>query len=447
VFVASAHTRSALEEAPDKFPATTGSSQASTFIDGANDMRTRLIASLAACTILVGAAHAQVQEDAKKVLSEAAEAMKSYEGISFKSKRYGTGMLKEIIDADGTVKIWQRKGAEPVIKVDGRVKQPGKADKKQMTVSDGKVVRWLDWTDNTLKERSISDLGAVSEMNIAKQIIPEEFLAMKDTFNRELTMGKLTKIGTENVNGEPCEIIEAMPKDESRNFTWAISVKDRLPRRFVMGTGKAEVKLEMITEITDVKTDNKFTAKDFEIPLPEVGGFVVDSKINQPVQQPQVINDPNLVNPGAPVPPVDLGLKAGTPAPAFSAKDVAGTDQSMTGYKGKVVVMEFWGPMFKRSLLPSKDMDALAGEMGKDGKVAFVGLACRDNGQGKAAQWWKDQGKAYPLIASGDTIAADYKVSGYPSYYIIGTDGTVSAFYQDFPGREAMKNAITAAMK
>lgn len=410
-------------------------------------MRTSLIASLACCTVLTGSAFAQVQEEAKKVLAEAAEAMKGYEGITFKTRRTGTGMLKEIIDADGTVKIWQRKGAEPVFMVQGRVKQPGKADKKQTTVSDGKVVRWLDWEDNTLKERSITDLKAVSEMNIAKQIIPEEFLAMKDTFNRELTMGKLTRIGVENVNGEPCEIIEAMPKEENRNFTWAISVKDRLPRRLVIGTGKMEQQLQMITDITDVKTDVKFTAKDFEIPLPEVGGFVVDSKLTAAPTAPQRVDDPNMVNPNIPAPTVDLGLKPGTPAPAFSAKDTAGNEHSMTGFKGKVVVMEFWGTMFKRSLSPSAEMNALAGEMAKDGKVVFVGLACRETVDGKAAQWWKEQNKSYPLIADGNTVAADFKVSGFPSYYIIGTDGTVSAFFQDFPGKEAMKAAIANAAK
>jgi peroxiredoxin len=395
------------------------------------------MAALAAGTMLVSQTHAQVAEDAKKVLEESAAAMQKTQSMTYKSKKSGTGMLKDIIDADGTITFWRPAAGDYMYMVDGRVKQPGKQDKKQMSVHTPKTVTWLNWETNTMFQRPATDTSAISESNIAKQLFLEEFISTTP-FEREIKMGKLSKKGVDQVNGEVCDIIEATPMDESRNFTWAISVKDRLPRRLEIGTGKAQQRIAMITEITDVTVGAPMSAKNFEIAMPT--GFVKDFKVAEAVPAPA----PAPAATPAPA-PVDIGLKPGTPAPAFTLKTVDGKSMTNADMKGNVAVMEFWGTIFKQATAHSAEMQALADDF-KGQKVNFVGLACRELNPTAAQGYWTANKMSYPLVADGNQVANDFKVSGFPSYVVIGPDGNVAAFFQSFPGKDQMRAAVTAAM-
>jgi len=385
---------------------------------------------------------ADVDPEAKKILDEAAQAMRGYEGVSFKAKRSATGMLAPIVDSETTVKIWRAKGAKAAtVMVDGRTKRPGESDKKQTFVFDGQKASWLDWDANKLFERPVGDIGFNSELTIARQTFLEEW-DMENPFEREMTLGVLKKTGSDSVNGEVCDIVEATTAANDRNFTWAISAKDRLPRRFSRGTGKAKIFDETLN-ITDVKTDVKFTAKDFEIALPT--GFVKDSQLTPP----PAFGTPMPAQPAVPTAPVkapEMGLPKGSAAPGFNAKDTTGKEHSLASMKGGVVVLQFWGPMFKPSVASLPKAAAVA-EQAKGQKVTFVGIACREMTEGTAAKVWTEQKMSYPLIAAGDQIATDYKVAGFPSFVVIGADGNIAAFFQDFPGEGPLMEAIAAAGK
>lgn len=387
-------------------------------------------------TVCTAQAFGQVADDAKAVLTDSAKAIRATTGVTFKVKKSGTGMLKDIIDSDGTVKFWKPEGAQAATwMVEGRVKQPGKADKKLMVMSDGSKAMWLDYDQNMLMERAVTDTSAMQELALCREILLNEWTS-PTPFNRELTqLAKLNKTGVDNVGGVVCDIVEAMPATGDRNFTWAIGVADKLPRRVELGTGNAAQKIAMITEIMDLKPAT-FTAKDFEIAMP--AGFT-----KSPMPAPAQPIQPTPTS--APVAPVELGLKPGTAAPAFSAKTSDGSEVSLESMKGNVVVLEFWGTMFKSSTANAEAMKALAGEMGGKG-VKMLGLSCREMNEGAATAWWTKSGLPYPLVNKADKIAADFKVSGYPSYYVIGKDGNVSAFFQDFPGTDKLKDAVTAAM-
>lgn len=410
-------------------------------------MRITFMAALMTASTLAFNAGAigQVTDDAKASLTASAEAFKKMDGVTFKAKKSGTGMLKDIIDASGTVKLWRPKAGAPVTwMVEGRLKQPGKNDKKIMMTGDGTVMRWLDWEKNTLFERPVNDSTAQTEWLLVQQILVPN-LVSDSPFDRELGMAKVRKVGVDNVNGEVVEVVEAMPADEMRNTTWSFAVSDRLPRRLELGTGKMADKIQMITEITEVKTGQKFTEKDFEITKPT--GFIEDRSAPAPA-----VPDPTKAAPNqpvsatpAPAPKVDVGLPTGAPAPAFSIKDTSGKDVSLSSMKGKVVVLQFWGSMFKKSTANMADLAGLAKKF--DGKpVAMVGLACRELNDKSAPNLWSQNKMPYPLAVKADAVAGDYKVSGYPTYYVIGPDGNIAAAFQDFPGEAALSEAITAAL-
>lgn len=398
-------------------------------------MMTRwMLAAAAACTTLVAPAFGQQADDAKAVLNESTKAMQNFSAVTFDSKKYGTGMLKEIINCEGQVKMMRTaSGKTPTVLVTGKIKQPAGPDKVVTYMNDGTVARWLDQTKNTWVERSLNDSMALQEFNLAKQLVPEDYFS-NQPFAQVLRMEKLTKLPNDNVKGEVCDIIQGSTADGSRTITWAISVTDRLPRKLEMATGMGGNSIAMILEMTNVNTGAKLTMKDFEVAVPT--GYVKDIK-----------NE--AMNPAVPgqiqQPQVELGLKPGTEAPAFSVKDAQGNDVSLAAMKGNVVVLEFFGTMFKASTLGSIGMQTLAEEFG--GKnVKFVGMACREGSDSSASDYFKMHGLTYTLVPKGDAAVEDYNVKGFPSYYVIDANGKVAAFYQSFPGRDTMASAINQAM-
>lgn len=393
-----------------------------------------LVSALAASAAWVAPVAAQQAEDAKASLAESTAVLRSVESLQFKSKRYATGVLKDIIDSEGEVWIFRPKGqAQATFKVTGRVKQPGMADKKLYLVNDGSAVRWLDYEKNTMFVRPVGDKLANQEMNYANQLFLAELL-QTEPYAKDLKAEKLVKTGMEQVMNEVCEFISSGPKTDDRATIWAISQVDRLPRRMEMAQGDGTNKIAMILDMWDVRTDGKLAAKDFEIEMP--AGFVLDEQLPRPAPT------------AAPVAPpvVELGVPVGDPAPAFTLKSADGKDITLASMKGSPVVLEFFGTIVKASTAHGEDMKALSDEF-KARNVKFLGLACRGSDDAAAKAYFQTNNLSYTLIPNGDAIVADYKILGFPSYCVIDADGNVAAFFQGWPGKDKLSEAIAKTAK
>lgn len=384
-----------------------------------------LIAAAAGCT-LAGAARAQVAEDAKKVLTESSQAMNRVESMSYTVKKTGMGALEPIINVNGEVRCWRSAPGKPLmVYAKGKIKNPGSEDRLLEVSYDGTNVTWLDWSKNTMYTRPMSDSMGREDIEMSKQLFLQQF-SEAEPFKMEFGWPILRKEAPDKVNGEMCDMIIAQP-DDTRQTVWAISVADRLPRRFEQAMPGKE-KIGWVTNISDVKTGMKFTAKDFEIQKPT--GFIEDKQNQAATGQ-------------AP----ELGIKVGATAPDFKGTDPSGKEYSLSSLKGNAVVLQFFGTMFKASTAACAETQVLADEM-KGKKVVFLGVACRQLGDTEAPDFWKNNKFTYPLISKGgDEIARQFKVLGYPSICVIADDGTIAGFYQDNPGKDMLANTIRGGIK
>lgn len=255
-----------------------------------------------AASLLASPALAQVNDDAKAVLTESAKAITGSTGVEYNVTIRATGMLKDIIDLSGTVKIGRGidGAAATMWIVSGRAKDPGKPDRKVTVSSDGTTVHWLDYTDNTLVSAPASDAKAMEMANLCREFLPPEWIASAP-YTMELTQYPiLTKTGITTIDGEVCDVVTAMPTTRDRDRTWAIGAKDHLPRSLTMGTGSQQVKISKITEMTGMKSA-RLTAADFEISLP----FGFDRR-----------PAPGTSTPKAAIPPAATTAPVSSPAPA-----------------------------------------------------------------------------------------------------------------------------------
>jgi len=125
-------------------------------------------------------------------------------------------------------------------------------------------------------------------------------------------------------------------------------------------------------------------------------------------------------------------LKAGTPAPDFSIPADGGGNLSLSAYRGKLVILDFWAtwcPPCQKSM-PHLETVAKA-VAGQD--VVILGLCVWDD-RAKFDAWMKAKRSSFsfkfgydPAGKSPNGLGAKFNVSGIPTTYIIDAKGQVAA--------------------
>ncbi len=146
-------------------------------------------------------------------------------------------------------------------------------------------------------------------------------------------------------------------------------------------------------------------------------------------------------------------LAAGTPAPDFTVPDRAGSPVKLSDYKGKVVVLDFWAtwcPPCQRSLPHTNEV---AKQFADKGVVVLA--VCVSDTQA-AFDGWLPKHPEYDAIrfaidptkrGSPDVANRLYHVTGIPTQYVIGKDGTVRAHFVGYGGPTTdLADALTQAI-
>jgi thiol-disulfide isomerase/thioredoxin len=122
-----------------------------------------------------------------------------------------------------------------------------------------------------------------------------------------------------------------------------------------------------------------------------------------------------------------FAVKIGDKAPSFSLPDDRGKMVSLSDFKGKYIVLEFWGTWCGYCV---KDIPTMREYYKKyNGKVEFVSIACRDS-----EKRWKEAIEKYQmnwvnLLNEDENLPITYGIEGYPTKIIINQEGVIMGKY------------------
>ena len=120
-------------------------------------------------------------------------------------------------------------------------------------------------------------------------------------------------------------------------------------------------------------------------------------------------------------------LAPGQPAPAITGTDLNGKPLKLADYRGKVVVLSFWGSWCGPCLTAIPDERAWVARFG-DRPFALLGVVCKDTPDA-ARQVITAEQITWPHFDDGPgeagPIATSYRISGYPTYYVIDASGLI----------------------
>lgn len=129
-----------------------------------------------------------------------------------------------------------------------------------------------------------------------------------------------------------------------------------------------------------------------------------------------------------------VGTRRGQRFPDLVLRDAAGKSQKISGFRGQVVLLHFWGSWCGPCRRELPDLQRLVGQLEKERAVRFVFVAMREP-FAAARDWATRQGLKLPLYDAGGTEQvsladgsrlSDRQIAGkFPTTYVLDRHGVV----------------------
>ncbi len=129
-------------------------------------------------------------------------------------------------------------------------------------------------------------------------------------------------------------------------------------------------------------------------------------------------------------------------APDFILPDLNGKSVSLSSFKGKVVILDFWAtwcPPCREEIPHFKALYAAYHSKG----LEVIGVALDQGGVGDVAPFAKDNGINYPLVIGNEAVVQAYGgIRGIPTTFIIDRQGRIVQKYVGARDKKVFEEAI-----
>ncbi|HXA43805.1 MAG TPA: TlpA disulfide reductase family protein [Candidatus Solibacter sp.] len=135
---------------------------------------------------------------------------------------------------------------------------------------------------------------------------------------------------------------------------------------------------------------------------------------------------------------------AGNPAPAFDLVGVDGARHSLSSFRGRVVVLNFWATWCIpcRAEMPDLEHEA---RIHSGGPVAIVGVDWKESAA-QVTDFTSSLGVSYPMLLDSDgQVYARYRVAALPTTFIIDARGSLLKSRVGIASRDEVEAEIKAA--
>ena len=120
----------------------------------------------------------------------------------------------------------------------------------------------------------------------------------------------------------------------------------------------------------------------------------------------------------------DLLEVAAEPAPAFALRDLDGQTHRLSDLSGKTVLLFFFAPWCSACKANVDDLNDLMGKIDL-ASTTILSVALGYENQEEIVGFQKKYAVRFPVLLGNRKIQQDYKVSAFPTTYVIGPDARV----------------------
>ena len=122
----------------------------------------------------------------------------------------------------------------------------------------------------------------------------------------------------------------------------------------------------------------------------------------------------------------------GTEAPEFSLEDLDGNTLTLSDYRGKVVLLDFWATWCGPCLKETPTFIALDEQYGED-DLKLIGIAVRDT-ESEVSSYAAREGIEFSLAMVSDEVQHDYGgINALPTHFLIDRKGVIRYVWMGGP--------------
>lgn len=135
---------------------------------------------------------------------------------------------------------------------------------------------------------------------------------------------------------------------------------------------------------------------------------------------------------------------AGRPAPELEVTDIEGNPVSLSGLKGKTVLLDFWATWCPPCLADAPALDKLYRKYGgKD--MTIVGISVNEERE-VVEQFLKKHPHTFPVVLTSDNeMPRPYQIGTFPTYMVIAPDGTLATAVEGDQGFGELRKFLEKA--
>ena len=147
-----------------------------------------------------------------------------------------------------------------------------------------------------------------------------------------------------------------------------------------------------------------------------------------------------------------LGLAAcGEPAgsrqaPALVLPDMAGKTVSLSSFKGKPVLINFWATWCDTCRVEMPEIEALHKRVSGEGAV-ILGISMDENAYQAVPPFIRQHKITFPILVADRAASAGYAVRGLPAAFLIDPEGRIARRWIGAMDLRAVENDILAMLK
>ena len=143
--------------------------------------------------------------------------------------------------------------------------------------------------------------------------------------------------------------------------------------------------------------------------------------------------------------PGKKGLAPGSPAPVFALTDIGGRTISLSDYKGKVLLVDFWATWCGSCEEDVPELKALYQEFER-GQFGIVAASVDEGGPELVARYAAEHALPYPVVFAGEDTTRDYRIFGLPTKFLIDPKGRIYRKYLADVSREEIASDIRSLL-
>jgi cytochrome c biogenesis protein CcmG/thiol:disulfide interchange protein DsbE len=137
---------------------------------------------------------------------------------------------------------------------------------------------------------------------------------------------------------------------------------------------------------------------------------------------------------------------AGSGAPDFTVTDIQGKKLSLSDYRGKVVLLDFWATWCAPCLEEIPHFVDMQQKLGPEG-FQTIGISM-DDGPRPVEKFYQDHKLNYPVAIGDDKLATSYGgIMGLPVTFVINRDGQIRKKFVGATDPALIEQEVVAALK